>query len=384
VPLVFLAVPLAGFLVLAGGAIVQIWPRYFSILYPPIVLLVALGIVGLADGAALAWRRFRGAASDGRDATLVRAFVAIPLAVVLGVTALAAVDTAQRTPKGSDYRGAVDLMLAADPARPVVLATGPNAAWVERGLVYYAWARGSDLHVVDGLAMDLHSLDDLRASTSLWLATREMDPSKVAVPHDAVRSAHDDFALFDIGAQVGGGVSSARDLLASLAGAEPALARSARMIDALEGDGPSGDELLPAPTVSAPVSGTPTAEQWALQPGVAVTPNGSGFVASPTGGEVNATLATERLTAGADYLLQFGCGTPNLRGALRAWVIASDAAGTKTYLDGSGERCRTDPGSGQGVIAFTVPDGAHLVTIQLQATGSGKADIGPISLHQLR
>jgi uncharacterized membrane protein len=381
--LFFLFAPLAGFLLLAGGGIVQIWTRYFSILYPPIVLLVALGIVALADAAALAWGRLGREAADGRGATVARSVVAIPLAIVLVVSSLAAVETAQRTPKGSDYRGAVDQVVAADSARPVVVVTGRNAAWVERGLVYYGWARGSELRVIDGLALDLHSLDDLRASTSLWLATRDMDPSKVAVPGDAIRSDHADFALFDIGTQDGAGVSAARDLLGSLARIEPGLARSAHLIDALEGDGLLGDELLPAPTISAAGPASPAPERWILQAGVTVAPDGSGFVASMARGEVNAIMATGRLTPGEDYLLQFGCRTTDLRGALRAWVIATDVAGTKTYLDGSGERCRTDPGSGRGVIAFTVPDGAALVTIQLQATGSGKAEIGPISLHQL-
>lgn len=384
VPLIFLFVPLAGFLVLAGGGIVQIWTRYFSILYPPIVLIVALGIVGLADATALAWRRLGGTAGEGRDAVVARSVVAITLVIALGVPAITSVQAAQRTPKGSDYRGAVDRMVAADRARPVVVATGPNAAWVERGLVYYAWARGSQLRIIDGLAMDLHSLDDLRAATSLWLATREMDPSKVPDPVGATRSDYADFALFDTGMVDGTGVSAARDLLRSLAGTEPRLARSALLIDALEGDGPPGEELLPMPTISGAGSASPVAERWTLQPGVTVAPDGSGFVASPGGGEVNAILATGQLTPGNDYLLRFGCRTTDLRGALRAWVIATDAAGTKMYLDGSGERCRTDPGSGQGVIAFTVPDGVHLVTIWLEVTGSGDATIGPVSLRQLR
>lgn len=383
VPLVFLFVPLAGFLVLAGGGIVQIWPRYFSILYPPIVLLVALGIVGLAEATVLAWRRLSGSAADGRGAVMARLLVAIPLAILLGVSALAAVQTAQQRPKGSDYRGAVDRMMVADPGRPVVVVTGPNAAWVERGLVYYGWARGSGLRVIDGLDIDLVSVADLRASTSLWMATRRMDLSSPEAPAGAIRSDHADFALFDLAMADGGGLSAARDLLASVAASEPGLARSARVIDTLEGDRAPGGELLPSPMIAAPESGSPTLERWTLQPGVTVAPDGSGFVASPAGGEVNAILATGRLTPGEDFLLQFACRTADLRGELRAWVIATDPGGTKIYLDGSGEICGTAPGSGKSVIAFTVPDGVHLVTIWLQTTGSGDAAIGPVSLRQL-
>ena len=381
VALIFLVVPVTGFLVIAGPGIVNIWSRYLSIVYPPIVLLVALGIVGLAEAMVVVWRRLSASAVEGQTSLAIRASVAIPLVILICVSALTAVGAAQQRPKGSDYRGAVDRMLEADPARPVVLVTGPNAAWVERGLIYYGWARGSGLRVIDALSMDLHSLDDLRAATSVWLATRRMDMSEVGF--GTTRSDHTDFALFDSGATDGGGVSAARDLLASVGASEPGVARSARLIDAIEGDGPAGEELLPAPTTSVVGTGSLAPERWTLQPDVTLAPDGSGFVASPARGEANAILVTEKLRPGADYLLDFGCRTTDLRGALRAWVIATDAAGTKTYLDGSGERCRTDPGAGQSVIAFTVPDGAVLVTVQLQTTGSGTADIGPISLHPL-
>jgi 4-amino-4-deoxy-L-arabinose transferase-like glycosyltransferase len=382
IPLLFLFIPLAGFLLLAGDGIVQIWPRYFSILYPPIVLLMGLGIVGLAETSALAWRRVRRSGIEGRKALVARSLVAIPLAIALAASSLAAVQAAQRTPKGSDYRGAVDRMLLADPVHPVVVVIGPNAAWVERGLVYYAWARGSDLRVIDGLDIDLVSMADLRASTSLWLATRQMDLPSGQVPAATARSDHTDFALFDIDIAAGGGLAAARDILASVAGSEPGMARSARLIDTLDGDHAAGEELLPAPAISTPQSGPPAAERWTLQKGVTVAPDGSGFVASPVGGEVNAILATGRLTPGDDYLLQFGCRTDDLRGELRAWVIATDVAGAKVYLDGSGDRCRSVPGSGRSAIAFTVPAGIDVVTIWLQVTGSGNATIGPVSLRQ--
>lgn len=65
IPLLFVLVPLAGFFVGAGPGIVLIWPRYFSTLYPPAVLLMALGIVGLANAAAAGWRRLDGKAGGG-------------------------------------------------------------------------------------------------------------------------------------------------------------------------------------------------------------------------------------------------------------------------------------------------------------------------------
>lgn len=73
----------------------------------------------------------------------------------------------------------------------------------------------------------------------------------------------------------------------------------------------------------------------------------------------------------------------DLRGEVRAWVIATGSDANKTYLDGSGEGCASTPGSGNGLVPFTVPANADVVTIWLQATGSGEAIVGPISLHPL-
>jgi uncharacterized membrane protein len=382
-PLAFLFVPLGGFFVLAGGGIVQIWPRYFSILYQPIVMLVALGIVGLSETFVLVVRRVRGSATGTRGPLIARLMVVAPLVFLVGAPAVGAAQAAQHQPKGSDYRGAVDRILAADPIRPVVVVTGPNAAWVERGLVYYGWARASGLRIIDGLDIDLASTTDVRAATSLWLATRRMDMSSAEVPAGATRSGHADFVLFDIAIADGGGLAAARDMLASIAESEPDLVRATRLIDALDGARAPGAELLPGPTIFGQESGPPALERWTLQPGVTVAPGGSGFVASPAGGEVNAILATGRLAPGADFLLQFACRTEKLRGELRVWIIATDAAGGKVYLDGSGELCATAPGLGHSAIAFTVPEGAHVVTIWLQTIGLGDAAIGPISLRQL-
>ena len=382
-PLVFLLVPLAGILWRAGGGIVLIWPRYFSTLYPPAVLLVGLGMVGLAEAAAAAWRRLDGLAAAGWRPMTARLVVAILLAAPVGAQALSLDFAAYERPKGSDYRGAVDRMVLADSRRPVVIVTGPNPDWVERGLDYYGWAHGSSLRVVDGLRIGQASLADLRAATSLWLATRQMDLPVVEGPVGTTRSDHADFSLFGAPKAPGAGESAARDLLMWAAGSEPELATSVRLIEALEGSRALGPELLPAPASSDPETGPPALERWTRQPGVVVALDGSGFVESPTGGQVNAILATRRLTPGEDYLLEFACLTVGLQGEVRAFVVATGSGATTIFPDGAGEVCGSGTDSGDGLIAFTVPADAHLVTIWLRATGSGDATIGPISLRRL-
>ena len=181
----------------------------------------------------------------------------------------------------------------------------------------------------------------------------------------------------------GAGESAALELLIWAAGSEPELATSVRLIETLEGNHALGPEVLPPPTSSDPETGPPALERWTRQPGVVVAPDGSGFIESPAGGQVNAILATERLTPGEGYLLQFGCLTVGLQGEVRAFVIATGSGGTTIFPDGAGEACGSAPGFGDGVIAFTVPAEPTVVTIWLRAIGPGDATIGPISLRPL-
>ncbi|HEY5474618.1 MAG TPA: hypothetical protein VIK32_15705, partial [Candidatus Limnocylindrales bacterium] len=182
VPLTWLFIPILGFAVFTGGGIVTIWPRYFGTVYPAAVLLAAAGIGGLARAVGTVVRLGQRALSRRPGPgflpvpapqhfpaqSLARAVVMVCVCSLVALDALPADAAAYTRAKGSDYRGAVDAMLEADPGHPVVLVVGEVPDWTVMGLGYYSWVRGSRLTVLDALKLSADDVKILRDGTTVW------------------------------------------------------------------------------------------------------------------------------------------------------------------------------------------------------------------------
>lgn len=397
VPLAWLLVPLLGFAVGSGGGIVTIWPRYFGAIYPAGVLLCALGIDSIArvTGRAV-WLAQR--ALSGRMAataavitearplsasSLGRALMLVGLVSAIAFEALPADAAAYTRQKGSDYRGAVDAMLAADRGRPLVLVLGANPDWTVSGIGYYGWVRGSRLSVLDALKVSAASLRMIESATSVWGAVL----SAPNVPDPAVNGFtatlfSDIWLVHDEGQA--GPIDQTRSILSWASSFEPELTASIQLIDVLEGHATTGPELLPAPGTSQAEGSLAPFDRWILQPGASLREDGKAFHLDPGGRSINVYLRTEGLTPGGQYLISFSCETARLDGWASVFVVTEGPAGQTAFPDGAGYQCPGGSGAEQGVFAFTVPDTATSAILWLRATGVGSATYESVSLRSLQ
>lgn len=394
-PLTWFFVPLLGFLLGTGGGIVTVWPRYFGAVYPAAILLAAAGVAGLARATLTALRVGRVAANRLRGRAMAPMAVRLPrrvaagttLVVMAGLSLLVAFDAipaaaqAYTRAKGSDYRGAVDVMLADDPARPVVLVVGDNPDWTVDGLDYYAWARGSRLAVIDALKLNAGSITTLEAATSVWAAALATPGVTDPTSSGLQATAFTDIWIVRPGAGSAGPIATVRSILEWAGTFEPRLAATAKLLDYLRGAGTLGPELLPPPAMSQPQDQAPPLERWILQPGASLSAETGGFDLEPAGGSVNVYLTTTTLAAGRPYVLAFSCQASGLRGSANVFVVAGGPSGQEAFPDGAGYACLGSTQPDEGVVAFTMPDDATSVTLWLRATGTGSATYAQVSLR---
>ena len=393
-PLTWFFIPLLGFAVGTGGGIVAIWPRYFGAVYPAAVLLAAAGVVGLADAVGTVVRLGQRALSPGLPPapaphpfmahSFARAVVMAGLCGLVALDALPADTAAYTRPKGSDYRGAVDAMLEADPGHPVVMVVGANPDWTVSGLDYYSWVRGSRLTVLDALKVNASDVKALQGGSTIWGAVLNAPDLPSPTTEDITARLFADIWLLRPAAAQATSIDQVRTILSWGASFEPEITASMRLIEVLQGHRTPGPELLPSPTASQREGGPSPLDHWILQPGSSLSPDGDAFVLDPGGRSINVYLTTLALKPGRQYLISFSCGTSELAGVASVFAIADGPEGQTAFPDGAGYQCRGSPDPDQGVFAFTVPDAGASVTVWLRATGSGTAGFEHVSLRSLQ
>ena len=395
-PLLWLVLPIVYYYLRVGGGIVTISPHYFVEVFPAALLIAAIGVHGVIRAICWAGRRaweLRAGASERAEQRNPRwlqlgtTAVGLVLVAIVVRDAWPTVVAGYDYPNGSDYRGAVDRILAADSAHPVVLAFGHEAPWnIEIGMRYYAWVRHSTVEVVDGASLDNHSLSVLRAATSVWGAARLTPDYLGANPPGPIPERYQDTLLLPPDTTDNLNRSSA--ILHWASAIQPELAADADLIDFVQGNAVLGPELLPGPTASSTSIGPPLADRWTLHRNVSISADGHGFLMEPSGGEVNAIYTTSSLQSSADYLLSFRCDNSAMSGRLGVYVVVQTPAGAVVFPNGGGYDCVGSPGqpseTAVGVIQFSMIPTATAATIWARATGNGVGRYSDFSLHQLR
>jgi hypothetical protein len=302
------------------------------------------------------------------------------LLAVVSMDALPADGASYQRPKGGDYRGGVDRVLSADGERPVVLVVGPYPGWIVSGLGYYASVRGSHLAVFDALRPSDSDLAELKAATSLWVAGYS-DPSPPATdPPGPPRESYIDFWLLPSSGSV---ASRADAVLGWVQKFEPAIAGTRQLVALTLGEITPGPEILPAPTQSSAETGAPFPDRWTVQPDVATSGDGKGFVLHPHGDAINAIYTTASLVAGHSYLLTVGCDPHALAGLLQVFVVLRWSGGTITLPDEAGYYCSGGSPPSNVYLPFRVEAPATSVTVYLRGSGSGTGSFSDPSLRSI-
>jgi 4-amino-4-deoxy-L-arabinose transferase-like glycosyltransferase len=388
--LAWIAVPIAVYAAKSGAGMVTIPARYFAVAFPAGVLLTALGLADSARLAGWAADRFLRRLARGRKArTSARrlhpgaATTAVAWCLLIApITATAvATDTASYTnAKGSDYRGGADRIIAAGGERAVVLVVGENPDWLISGLRFYGWARGSQVLVVDGMKLDMATLDSIRTSTSVWGAARLAPGLPAKDPTGPPRELFVDFLL--LGPNGDGGLARASQILAWTLPAAPGLSAPIQLLGLVSGSSSLGPEMLPAMGAAVPETGAPLEGRWTMQPGVTQATDGRGFELRPNTGETNLIMSLRLPPATADYLLSFACDSSALQGAMRVYAVLDGPSGQVTLPDGGGYGCSGSPAT--GVLPIHVADSATSLMLWMRATGLGVGRYFDVSLKVLR
>lgn len=303
------------------------------------------------------------------------------LTAVVGVQAISLDAAAYGRPKGTDYRGAVDRIIAANPESSAVVLMGPNSDWIVQGLQYYGWVRGVDLLVVDGLKLDSFVIDELTTRGTVWGAL--YPPATGAEPGvDMDAFWHTDLMLVrDIGA-AGDGVDQTLRLLEWGSGFEPELQASVALVNLIRGIGALGPEILPTPSVSADESGSPFVDRWTLQPGVTLLTDGSGFELIGRDPQVNAVLTTERIEPDRQYVLSFShANQPGTDQRVYVVAVADDGTWLQTFPDGGGYLCPTSDVPQRTLMPVQFPTGTRSIILFLRVSGLGQATFRDVSLR---
>jgi hypothetical protein len=394
-PLLWLFLPLAFFAYRSGPAMVTIWTRYYVISYPVALLLAAIGAAGVGRlvSAGFMWlvRRILSRLHPRQFSfhlltpqlvgSLMKLAIAGLFVAMVGVEALPADAAAYQRPKGSDYRGLVDRVLAADGNHPTVLVVGPNPDWTVSGLRYYAWARSSSLQVIDPIEMTYADLEILKSATSVWGAVLAGPTVKGTTPPFLPLELYNDVYLLPTGKWGSAGADAVLEWAQEF---EPALGATKKLVEFATGQLQPGPELLRPPSQWRAESGPTFLDQWTLQPNVSVAEDGRGFVLKPQGTETNAIYATQSLPVGGDYLLTVACDPRELSGWLSVFVVLQWPGGSTTLPSGAGYVCPAGPSVSSAVVSFFVTEPSTSVTILLRATGTGIGTYSEPSLRSLK
>ena len=384
IPLLWLAIPLAGFVLTFRGGITLVWSRYFAIVYPAFVLLAALAIWGIARAAQeVAQRLVRWKRQPLRPASWAGAIGSLILVSAIASTTVPSVVASYHRPKGTDYRAAGALIAAA--GRPaLVLAAGLHPDWVQLGLGYALWARRLDASVVDARRLDSVAFALLAGRTSVWAASYPSVEGRNSSPGIEVI----DFADMVLArpSEAGGStVDDAVSLLRWAAADRPELMTTSDLVASLSPGARVGPELLVPPPMAQPDSGGPLPlGSWALQPGSRVADDSRGFVVEPAGAQVDVRLVTDQVAARHRYRLTFETrGDPG--SVMRVFFASIDPVGVWLDIQPSGSGFKATGGDGWslGGFAFVVPDQSSQALVTLRTEPSGRAEFRSVSLREI-
>ena len=386
--LLWAALPVAAFLAAGGSAIVTLPSRYFSILFPLAVLLIALGAHALVEGAGLLLARLRIQPSVTRNL----AYLALTALLLAG--AVPALIEQYGRPK-AEFREAARHVIAASPPGSAVLVVGAfNTSLlpplVRETVEYYYRLWGSPIEVIEATRLSRSTLQQVeRERAGLWVALfTEPRPGDL----ERARAAGWHVRKFDSIALLRPPHASAGEhALAILRwGSDiyPALASTRAVFDEEYRRTALGENLLPTATAAAPADGTAQAavrEQWALGGGSSLDAQGGGFTLTPEGGKASVTLDTAQAKAGQIYVLLFGCDNSTLNGEQRIYLDTFDASGTylETLPEGYGYLCLRDPAMLRQATAFRATNGIATLRVRLVASGTGVGRFADVQLREV-
>ncbi len=402
--LVWLTLPLAGFWLRAGDAMVLLLAQYYSFLFPLALVLIAIGIECLVHSmrsiTSFIVRRF--ALRGSRMAFPL--IYGIVLAVVLAQTSAALAASyswPQITPQ--DYRGAVDRIIAGSPPGSMVVELGmwgikPAPSYIVDGIDYYFWLRHSPIKPVDGSLLDERSIADVANDAVIW--------GVVTLPWPL--TAEQTRRAADLGLEVTqlqnvdllrqraprGTPAEQMDILLNWGSAmQPGLVATRAMLNpdfraAALGENllpPTGDAQVPAHPGN-PLNGEPQQDRWALWPGSSLS-RANSFVmhtneVQPAAG---VTLSTRKLLPGMTYILTFHYRNVDFKGNQRVYISTYSASGRliDTYPYDEGFLCPPKSDS-ESAFAFPMPPLGSSVILKLQTEGTGTAEFSSIQLQPLR
>jgi hypothetical protein len=352
-------VPLAGLLFKLHGSIALLLPRYLSFLLPAGILIVTVGIDGVASliGNLRPWRK----------SPSVATIAAGVLTLAVGAQLLPITVSALSTLKDG-FREAANLVDGASRSDSVVLAVGSYSDHVMIGLGYYLQAHHSSIALIDGSYLDDRSVARIAESRgTVWAAVK----TGYGPPTDVDRASTSGLDLHRLAGITmipwpSGSASAsdtAKSLLSWASSFEPRDRASAAFLDATA-TSPGGPSLMPTAT---------------------------GPIVLRTHGEVSGVPMTIPATAGEDLLVRFSYRNAGFSGQQLVLISATDAGGHivqefptgQGFPEVNGYQCLSSTDWTQGAFAFRVPPTATTLTIWLRATGTGVAEFQDVELLRL-
>ena len=403
----WLAIPTGVFWFSLGSGMVTVFPRYYSCLFPAGVLLVAIGVDGIA---VTIHGLIRQVWPKGRKTALVGALPVISTAVVT-VFLLAAVPnlwggTHDATAAISqsfvlrvlhsvvpalaqsydldkdDYKGVADHIIATSRGDSTVIAMGGCASYVAKSLPYYFRIRRSSIPVIDGALVDNEDIDWLqRSKGSVWgVVFTACSPRDNVVPASRAEMKIVPFSGLDLvlpHAPAGTAMDQALAILTWGQVLHTAVVPSVDLVRAFSrGQGLGVDLLASVPTL------------WAIPPDVTADEDRQRFVLQTNESEVNATLPLENASVipGKTYVMSFEYRNAEFTGEQKVYVSAHTQEGvwTAVFPDGAGYLTRDVQAWTAGAFAFAAPPDTVMLQTWLRATGSGVSEFRTVQLRQVR
>lgn len=399
--LLWFLVPIVGLWLKMQGGILDLVPRYFSFLFPASLIVAALGVKYIVDGAGhLLSLRIR---SEQARRNFSR--VGTPIVFAAGMLLLAAqvgpaLAETYRQPK-DDYRGAARL-LAAGPPRSIVITLGCYSGLITTGLEYYVKAQGTDAQVTNvGLAMTDRVVQHVQNSTgTVWVAALTSCQNVYSGYSDDVEIiAHTGLVMVRLRNPSGTNVEQASALVKWASAFDPNLESASDLLDFYSGKLSLSDNLLPAMTSVATADQSNAEQSWLVPAGATPMADEASLHLNPNGAGVEVKTPVDRvpIKGGDRYVLTFEYRNIDLAGNLRILAAAYDAQGAEyrdlfgnlmsSFPSGSGYRCLQLPGSkdwAKGAFSFTLPRGAASLAVILRATGTGTAAFRSVELRKVR
>jgi len=374
----WLAVPMVGFLAVAGPRVLAANIRYFSFLFPAIVLTIAIAVEGLALVAAAGLRRVR---SFGRfeSPTLLALLSAILVAPLL-VQAVPALAASYAIPK-DDYRGAAKHIIAASPPGSVVLALGQYSSFAVDCFGYYLHQLHADVAVVDSNAVDRDNVSNLTGRSGVvWgvlvfpTAAELSSIGRTANVVNDYTDATGDVRLFKVSDSGADPIDQAEILMRWEVPQQPKLNAPLKLLEWMAGHATLGPNLVTAPG----------SEGWTWDQGasagqgtITISLNGSKPLVSAT---YTASIASDR-----DFIVNISCRNGLSGGSQRIFAIAIDPSGAAldTFPDGGGLLCGRHQEWASTFFVFDVPATTAVIRLVLRAQGTGIAEFESLELRSL-